>query len=217
MKNLLKKEIKLASSPLSWFFIAFSVMALIPNYPILLSAFFVCFGVFHSFQNARENNDLLFTVLLPVSKADAVRAKFAFTVLIQALAFVGSIVFSIVRMVCLKNIPPFDAPAMMTANQIYLIWILVVYTVFNFVFVVRFFKTGWKLGMPFLAFGISSFVVITLAETLHHIPGLKWLNTVAAVSNGALWAAVAAAVVLWLLGAKLAMNKAIRYFEALDL
>ena len=44
MKNLLNKEIRLAASPLSWLFLVFGLMALIPGYPILVCAFFICFG-----------------------------------------------------------------------------------------------------------------------------------------------------------------------------
>ena len=53
MKKLLSKEIRLAASPLSWIFLVATLMMLLPGYPILMGAFFVCFGVFHSFQNAR--------------------------------------------------------------------------------------------------------------------------------------------------------------------
>ena len=78
-RNLLSKEIKLAASPLAWLFISFSLMAFIPGYPILVGAFFICFGIFQCFQSGRENNDILYTVLLPVSKTDAVKAKYGLT------------------------------------------------------------------------------------------------------------------------------------------
>lgn len=44
------------------------MMTMVPGYPILVGAFFVCFGVFQSFQNACVNNDILYTVLLPVKR-----------------------------------------------------------------------------------------------------------------------------------------------------
>ena len=43
MKNLLKKELKLAASPLTWLFLVAAFMTMIPGYPILVGAFFVCF------------------------------------------------------------------------------------------------------------------------------------------------------------------------------
>ena len=87
MKKLLSKEIRLAASPLSWIFLAATLMTLLPGYPILMGAFFVCFGVFHSFQNAREANDTLYTVLLPVKKTDCVSAKYVFTCFIQLIGY----------------------------------------------------------------------------------------------------------------------------------
>ena len=68
MKNLLIKELRLPTSILSWLFLAFAAMTLIPGYPILLGSFFVCLGIFQSFQTIRENNDVLYTVLLPVER-----------------------------------------------------------------------------------------------------------------------------------------------------
>ena len=59
-------------------------------------------------------------------------------------------------------------------------------------------KTGYELGKPFVFFSICAFLVITLGETLHHIPGLTRLNTptggvsilifgIALYSIGTLW------------------------------
>lgn len=42
MIKLLRKEIQLAASPLSYFFIGFGLMAFVPGYPILVGSFFVC-------------------------------------------------------------------------------------------------------------------------------------------------------------------------------
>ncbi len=181
MKNsrkLLGKEMKLAASPLSWLFIAFSLMAFIPGYPILVGAFFVCFGIFHSFQSGRENNDILYTVLLPVSKTDAVKAKYKFTVLIQMIAFAISAVITILRMLFMTQVQPYIANPMMNANQAYLAYMLLVFALFNWIFLCGFFKTAYKFGLPFILFIIFSFLLITAAEALHFIPGLAYLNAI---------------------------------------
>lgn len=68
MKSLLYKELKLSSLAVTYFFIAFGLMTFLPGYPILLGSFFVCMGIFYSFQFSRESNDPLFTVLLPWRK-----------------------------------------------------------------------------------------------------------------------------------------------------
>ena len=216
MKNLLIKEIRLAASPLSWIFIAFAVMALIPNYPIMICGFFVCFGIFHTFQNSRENNDLLYTVLLPVRKSDAVRVKYAFTVLIQSIALVLTIVLTLVRMIFLTGMP-YAESALVVANQYFLAGVLVIYLLFNTLFLAYFFRTGWKLGKGFVFFAVAAFLFVCIAEVLHHIPGLTFLNAVDSLNDLPMWGLTAAALVLWLTGTKLSMNYSIKCFENLDL
>ena len=105
MKSLLNKEFRLAASPLSYWFLAGSLMTLLPGYPILMSAFFVCMGIFQSFQNARESNDVLYTLLLPVPKRDLVRGKFAFSCLVQLAGFVLCAALTALRMEPMRTGP----------------------------------------------------------------------------------------------------------------
>ena len=61
MSALLKKELRLSASILSYLFIAFGAMAMLPGYPVLCGAFFVTLGIFQSFQSAREANDIVYS------------------------------------------------------------------------------------------------------------------------------------------------------------
>ena len=63
MRKMLIKEMKLSASCLSYFFILFGLMFFVPGYPILCGAFFMTLGIFQSFQNVRETNDILFSAL----------------------------------------------------------------------------------------------------------------------------------------------------------
>ena len=82
MNALLRKEMRLSASILSYLFIAFAFMALLPGYPILCSVFFITLGIFQSFQSAREANDIVFSALLPVAKRDEVKGKYIFSIFI---------------------------------------------------------------------------------------------------------------------------------------
>ena len=73
MNKLLKKELRLTAAPITYFFLAFAVMTLIPGYPILVGGFFITLGIFYTFQMARESNDILYTALLSCKKQDVVR------------------------------------------------------------------------------------------------------------------------------------------------
>ena len=87
MNAMLRKEMCLSASVLSYIFLAAAVMTLIPGYPILCGAFFITLGIFQSFQSAREANDIVYSALLPVAKSDVVKGKFMFSVLIELLGF----------------------------------------------------------------------------------------------------------------------------------
>ena len=217
MKNLLTKELRLTATILSYLFILFAVMTLIPGYPILVGAFFICLGIFYSFQLGRENNDILFTVLLPVEKSDAVRAKYIFTVFIQTAGFILSFILTIVRSTALKAAPDRPARPMMNANPAYLGWMLIVFTLFNTVFLGGFFKTAFNFGKPFVLFCIISFIWIAIVETLHHIPGLTWLNDTAALTDGRHWAILAVCLIIYVLVTWLSCKKSIKRFDEVDL
>ncbi len=217
MRNLLNKEMRLAASPLSYIFILFAFMTLIPGYPILVGAFFICFGIFHSFQSSRENNDILYTVLLPVKKTDAVKAKYTFTVGIQMVGFALSSILTVVRMTALANSIPYVNNVMMNANQAYLAYMLLIFALFNLIFVDGFFETAYKFARPFLLFCISAFIVVGLTETLHHIPGLMFLNDTATLGNGMMWITLVVAAVAYFVVTGISCKSSMSKFEKIDL
>lgn len=217
MKNLMNKEIRLATSPITFIFISFSVMTLIPGYPILVSAFFICFGVFQSFQNACENNDILYTVLLPIKKTDAVKTKYRFTIMIQMISFAIMIILTILRMTIMKDSKVYTTNPMMNANQFFLGGILLIFALFNWLFIDGFFKTAYKYGKPFLLFSITSFILILIAETLHHIPGLEFLNNTDSMNNIGMWLFLVLAVIVYILVTALCCKYSEKKFEAVDM
>ena len=138
MKNLLIKEVRLAASPLSYIFLAAAFMTMLPGYPILMGAFFICFGLFHTFQNAREANDTLYTVLLPVRKSDFVRAGFAFISVIQLAGFIICAALTAVRMTVFSTAKPYLNNALMNATPVFLAFVLLIYCAFNMIFAAGF-------------------------------------------------------------------------------
>ena len=50
MKALLNKEFRLCLHPAVFIYLALFLMLLIPNYPYLVSCFFVCNAIFFCFQ-----------------------------------------------------------------------------------------------------------------------------------------------------------------------
>ncbi|MBR5381338.1 MAG: ABC-2 transporter permease [Oscillospiraceae bacterium] len=217
MKKLLNKELRLAASPLSYIFLAASFMTLLPGYPILMGAFFVCFGVFHSFQNAREANDTLYTVLLPVKKRDFVLAKYTFTCAIELIGFVIMAVLTAVRMTALSGAEPYRVNALMNATPLFLAFALLVFAAFNVFFLGGFFKTAYAIGIPFLCFGIATFVLIGVGEVLHHLPGMAFLNVQAGERLAVQFVVLAAAAVVSVAATLLSFRASAAKFERIDL
>lgn len=176
MINILNKEIKLSASILSFFFILFGLMFFLPGYPILCGAFFTTLGIYQSFQNNRETNDILFSSLLPIAKRDVVKGKYIFVCLIELMSFILMVIATVVRMTVLKDAIVYRNNALMNANFFALGMALVIFGIFNVIFVGGFFKTIYKIGKPFIVYTIVNFVIIGISETLHHFPGLEWLN-----------------------------------------
>lgn len=216
MKKLFYKEMKLSANPLSYWFITFSAMAMLPRYPILVGAFFICLGMFHTYQQIREYDDITYTVMLPVKKQDVVIAKYLFVLFIECTAFILCTLLTIIRMKVLGNAVPYVTNQLMNANAAYFGYVLIVFAAFNSIFLAGFFKTAYQIGKPFILFCVAGFIIIIIGETLHHIPHLESLNDPASVS--------VPQVVILVIGVAVFMlctwgsyQKAVKDFEAIDL
>lgn len=217
MRNILRKEIKLSASILSYLFILFGLTFMLPGYPILVGAFFVSFGIFHSFQNAREANDIVFSTLLPIAKRDVVKGKYLFACLIEAAGFLLMALAVIIRQTVFVGSIVYNANAMMNANGFALGMAAVIFGLFNWIFIGGFFKTAYKFARPFVSFIIAGFLVIGVAEALHHFPGLGALNAFGSDHLGLQLILLLSGIVAYLLTTVLACRKACRTFEKIDL
>ncbi len=176
MRNVLYKEFKLSASLLTYFFIAFSLMFFIPGYPILCGVFFVTLGIFKSFQNMVETNDLVFSFLLPVGKKDIIKGKFLFVCIIESISLFIMGLICLIRNTFLVDSTVYRQNFLMNANAFALGVAFVMFSLFNLLFVAGFFKTSYQRTKPFLVYLITVFMVLGIAEALHHFPGLAFFN-----------------------------------------
>lgn len=217
MNKLLKKELCLGASPLSFLFIAGGLLALVPSYPILLGAFFATLGIFYSFQTMRENNDITYSALLPVTKSDIVKGKFAFCVSIELCAFLVMVSATLLRMTLWKDAAVYRENALMNANLVFLGFALTLFGVFHIVFVRGFFKTAYYFGKPFILYCIVALICIFAAEALHHIPGLEAVNAFGFDCLNIQLSAFFCGLLLYAALSAAAVRSACRSFEKLDL
>ena len=209
MYKLFMKEIRISSHPLSFFFIIFSFMFLVPGYPILCAPFFVTLGLFQSFQKARENGDILFSVLLPIKKADTVKGKFIFTLSIELASTLLMALCVILRGTVLRDNPIYSSSPMMKADLFTLTLAVFIFALFNCIFVRGFFLTAYKLGLPFLLYAISAFIVAATSEVLSHFFSVDSLYTQAAL--------FAVGLFLFSLSTVFSYRMSVKSFERVDL
>lgn len=217
MKNIIRKEMTLSASILSYLFIAFGLMFFIPGYPVLCGAFFVCLGIFQSFQYAREANDIVFSALLPIAKQDVVRGKYLFVCLIELGGALLMAVAVLVRMTVLKDAPVYQNSPMLQANCFALGMAFLIFGCFNLIFVGGFFKTAYRFGKPFVGFLAVAFVLIGLAEALPHIPGLEALNADGLEPVQLQAGMLGLGIVLYMVLTALSYRRACRHFDRIDL
>lgn len=217
MRNILIKEMKLSASCLSYLFILFGLMFLLPGYPVLCGVFFVTLGIFQSFQNARETNDILFSALLPVAKRDVVKGKFLFVCFIELCALVLMGLIVVLRITVFADCAVYRSNALMNANGFALGLAFFMFGLFNRIFVGGFFKTAYQFGPPFLTYIILAFLTLGTGEALHHFPGLSWLNSFGTEHLTAQLLLLFAGAAAYLLLTFVSLQKSCRRFETIDL
>ena len=217
MFNIMVKELKLSASCLSFFFVAFGLMFFIPGYPILCGVFFVTLGIFQSFQNARETNDILFSALLPIAKKDVVKGKLLFVCFIEICSLLLMGIATALRMTLLSSVSVYVNNALMNANCFALALAFFMFGLFNIVFVGGFFKTAYKYGPPFLTYIVLAFITMGIGEALHHFPKLSWLNAFGTEHLTKQILLLLAGIALFALLSVIAYNISCRRFEKIDL
>ena len=217
MRNILLKEMKLSASVIAYLFILFGLMFFLPGYPVLCGAFFSTLGIFKSFESAREANDIVFSMLLPIAKRDVVKGKYYFVCLIEVCTLLLMTAAIIVRMTVLSDAAVYRSNALMNANFFALGAAFFLFGLFNWIFVGGFFKTAYKLGRPFLAYMFTAFFSIAVLETLHHIPGLERLNAFGTEDLATQIFLLVAGIAAFLLMTLFSCRRACANFEKLDL
>ena len=217
MRSILMKEMRLSASLLSFLFIPFGLMFLLPGYPILCGVFFVTLGIFQSFQNAREANDMVFSALLPISKRDVVKGKYLFTCTIELCSGLLMTLAVALRMTVFSDAAVYRSNALMNGNLFALGMAFVGFGLFNLIFVGGFFKTAYKFGRPFVGYIIAVFLTIGIAEALHYIPGFGFLNAFGMEYFAVQLLSLGLGVVFYLAVTLLSYQKACKRFEKIDL
>ncbi|KNZ41273.1 ABC-2 transporter permease [Acetobacterium bakii] len=170
MKDLIYKEFKLAIHPTCYLFLLMGFMLLIPNYPYYVAFFYQTLGIFFIFVGGQANNDVYFTTLLPIPKRAAVKARFGIIVIIELAQIVVSIPFAVLR----NSLNPAANQAGMEANAALFGLVFIMFAIFNLIFLTMFYKTAFKLGLPYVfACGAMAIFVGAAEAVIQLTPALK--------------------------------------------
>ena len=215
MKLLMKKEWKLVVTPVPLLFLLLSALVLVPSYPYYVTFFYNDLGIFLMLQAARENRDVYYMALLPVTKRDVVRARFSTVVTLQLLQIAACIPFMLLR----RSYAQINNPVGIEANLAFLGFGFVLMGLFNLTFLPMHYKNGYDLGKPFVLSAIWQFLFIAVAETLSHI--VPYLSTVcqsyAAAEQLQQLPLLLAGAIIYAAGTYLAWRISVRRFVRVDL
>lgn len=215
MKELLKKEVLLSMHPTAPLFLALSAMLLIPNYPYYFIFFYTALAVFFICLNGRENNDVFYTMTLPVAKKDVVGARMTFVILLEIAQCLLAVPFAVVR----QMMPIPGNQVGMDANIALFGVALILLGAFNLVFFTCYYRDVTKVGTAFLRGTIVMVSLILMSEVCAHaVPFVRdRLDTPDPEFLLEKLVLLAVGMALYLLFSFLAYKKAVRSFEKLDL
>lgn len=167
IKSLIKKEFLLTAHPMTYIFMFFGAMLLIPSYPYYVAFFYTTLGIFFAFMNGRENKDLYFDAILPVSKKDVVKSKVLFVWIVETISVIIAVPFACISIMINPN---GENLAGIEANIAFFGLSLIMFSIFNSVFLINFFKTAYKVGKAYLLAVIPMALFIGIVETADHLP-----------------------------------------------
>ena len=214
MKTLLYKQLRLVCHPMTPLFCLFGVMVLIPNYPYTVIFFYVTLGLFFSFLNMREQKDIYYSALLPVPKRDTVKAGCLFVALTELASLVVLALFSVLA-VHLQ--PGKDNLVGLDPNITLLAAGLLIYAVFNAVFLPSFYANGYKVGTAYLKAVIPTAAVMAVCEALPHFPRLTWLDELDPAAQLRQLPLLVGGILIYAGGMALTLRASEKVYEKVDL
>jgi hypothetical protein len=214
MKELMYKEFKLSMHPIAYIFLSLSALLCIPNYPYYVTFFYTCLGIFFLFQGNRENRDVYYMMALPIRKRDIVKARFYLVVCIQMAQVIACIPFAFIR-----GLNPMNNQVGIEANVAFFGLAFVMLGLFNLVFLSQYYKSGYKIGIPFVLSSVVIAIYVIVVEVLDHIvPYMKTVCESGTAENMIKQIPVLiAGILLYSVITILAYKKSADSFEKLDL
>lgn len=173
MTTLLYKELRLAVHPSSLVFSFLGCLVLVPAYPYSAIFMFGCLATYTTFSNSREVNDAWYTAILPVTKSESVLAKCLLITGFQLFQLLFSVPFAFLRNAL--NIA--NNPVGLDATAAWYGFGLILYAVFDWLFLTSFYKNGYQAGKSFILGAIPMALLMVAIEAAAYIPAFSWMDS----------------------------------------
>ncbi|MCQ2592041.1 MAG: ABC-2 transporter permease [Treponema sp.] len=219
MKELLLKEIKLCLAPINFVYLSFAAMMIIPNYPRYVPFFFFCVSILHLFTNALLNKDIQFSMILPITKREIVKAR---CLLVGAYELVGTIL-SIPFSILFTKVIQFENQSGIEGNVAFYGLVLILLSIFNGIFFVSYYKKAEKPGPSFLKASVGFWIfyiifeAIILSKNIIPIPYIKILDQTDGHSLLLQLPILIAGILIYFIAWILTFHRASKIFEKVDL
>lgn len=172
MRHLIYKELKLGLHPTALIFLGLSSMVMIPDYPYMVAFIYTCLAVFFTFITGRENNDMFFTASLPVKRSDVVKARCVLIALMELAQTAAAVPFVFLRQAVFPA--GMENKAGMEPNAALFGFVLILYALFNLIYIPMAFHTTRKFGLPLVIAGVFvAIYIVTVEMAVQLIPQLK--------------------------------------------
>lgn len=162
MKAYLAKEFKLAVPPGMFLLTILGLLCVIPNYPAVVGYIYNIVCIFILFTIARDNRDLEFSAILPVSRRTVVWGKCIVVAVFEACTVAFSAIGAVIANVWVS---PLGNLVGLDLNLTFFGVVLIAFAVYNIVLIPAFFRTGYKIFKPLVA-ASTAFIACYLAFEL---------------------------------------------------
>jgi len=170
--KLLMKEWKLCMHPMGYIMLLCAALILVPGYPYGVSCFYMGLAIFFICLTARENHDASFTLTLPVSRRDAVKARILFCTVLEVLDLLLMGVFILVKYAIgfTHNPAGLDAGLALIGDG------MIIFAIFNLVFFPIYYKDINKPGKAFViaAAAVFAWIIFEIVAT-YTIPFFQYV------------------------------------------
>lgn len=162
MIKLLKKELLLSFHPTAVIFILMAAMVLIPNYPYYVAFFYSGLALFFTCMTGRENNDVFFSLMLPISKRDIVKARYGYAIILELAQVLLAVCFALLRSALgfSTNSAGIEANMAMFGIALFML------SIFNLIFFAIYYRNVKKPGVAAIFSSTVFFLLLGLFETL---------------------------------------------------